>query len=547
MQRKIDMLLAALCAFGALAAYAEDPAGLEWKGATSPFTFKEYFNGGWASQQYKWLPDRLTNKIATEKTGVTVDRIFPTGKDNDYLNLLIASGDLPDVIQVEWNNPIAQKLIKSGQVYALSDLIDQYAPKFKQMLDPEMVKYHSVDGKLWYLPNYYVTKDARKNGVPDFGGVRPLFVRKDIYAALGSPKLETPDQWVDFLKKAKAKYPDLMPIGMDNFDVTRWGFAGSTSLQSIILAYAPELRGWENNQAFGTFTDKGFQYSFRDPNYVEAFKFVNKLYREGLYDPQLLVYKTEQFEEKFYASQYIAAAAWVSGLYTQYNPAIVKTSGDKVTYAFPGAFAVKGKTPQYPSARLMGWMATFVTKKAANPERIVKYLEYAWSDEGQLDFRYGKEGESYRIVDGLPKVNDDIVALQKSDYNGYTAKYGFEDSTLVWKTGGVWEKVAVRDMKKLWPDEYATYSELAKNAIDSYALGLDSIEPDPSTPEGIVHAKVKEIWNRVLPKMIMAKSDSDFQKAYKDGIAQVDKAGAAKAEQAIFDLHTKDLAKKGVK
>jgi putative aldouronate transport system substrate-binding protein len=78
-------------------------------------------------------------------------------------------------------------------------------------------------------------------------------------------------------------------------------------------------------------------------------------------------------------------------------------------------------------------------------------------------------------------------------------------------------------------------------------MGLDSIEPDPSTPEGIIHAKVKEIWNRVLPRMIMAKSDAEFAKAYKDGIAQIDKAGASTAEQAIFELHLKDLAKKGVK
>jgi hypothetical protein len=60
---------------------------------------------------------------------------------------------------------------------------------------------------------------------------------------------------------------------------------------------------------------------------------------------------------------------------------------------------------------------------------------------------------------------------------------------------------AVLGSPRLAPDEYVTYTTLAKYAIDSYAIGLD-------------------------------------------GISQVDRAGAAAAEKAIFALHLSDLGKR---
>ena len=101
------------------------------------------------------------------------------------------------------------------------------------MLDPEMVKYHSINGKLWYLPNFFETKDRLTSGMP-ITPIRPWFIRKDIYAAIGSPKIESTDDLLNALKHAKAKFPDVNPVGVEFFDVQKNGFKGSLSMDYLI-------------------------------------------------------------------------------------------------------------------------------------------------------------------------------------------------------------------------------------------------------------------------------------------------------------------------
>ena len=515
-----------------------DPNELEYKSDTSPFTFRQYFYGTWASN-YLWK-DQYAMKLVTEKTGATIDRFLATGNDNDFLNTMIASNDLPDTLMLDWNHPQVTKLINSGMVYSLDELIDQYAPNFRGLLDEEMVKYHSVNGKLWYLPNFYETKDRLVNGVP-ITPIRPYFVRSDIYAALGSPKIETPDDLIAFLKDAKAKYPDLSPLGMESFDVSMWGFQGSLSMDSLIYSFSP------NHQENRIKDDeKVLTYPMRDPGFIEAFRFVNRLQKEGLFDSQQLIAKQEQYEEKIYGGQYIVSSAFMNNIYTMYNPKIESTIGADKKYTILEPIKVGGQEPRYPAQRLMGWQGFFITKNAKQPDRIIKFLEYAWSDEGQMDLRYGKEGETYDMVDGLPQHKPEVKELELSDNAAWYNKYGLTASTLMWRAGQLWDDAEKRDFMKNQPEQYAAKEMIAKYNFDGNTLGLDNIEPEGSTSEGVINAKIKDLWNKTIPKLVLAKSDAEFDKVYADFVADMDKVGAAKVEKVMYERHIQDLQKKGV-
>ncbi|HZG78838.1 MAG TPA: extracellular solute-binding protein [Paenibacillus sp.] len=515
-----------------------DPNELEYKSDTSPFTFRQYFYGTWASN-YLWK-DQYAMKLVTEKTGATIDRFLATGNDNDFLNTMIASNDLPDTLMLDWNHPQVTKLINSGMLYSIDELIDQYAPNFRGLLDEEMVKYHSVNGKLWYLPNFYETKDRLVNGVP-ITPIRPYFVRSDIYAALGSPKIETPDDLIAFLKDAKAKYPDLSPLGMESFDVSMWGFQGSLSMDSLIYSFSP------NHQENRIKDDeKVLAYPMRDPGFIEAFRFVNRLQKEGLFDSQQLIAKQEQYEEKIYGGQYIVSSAFMNNIYTMYNPKIESTIGADKKYTILEPIKVGGQEPRYPAQRLMGWQGFFITKNAKQPDRIIKFLEYAWSDEGQMDLRYGKEGETYDMVDGLPQHKPEVKELELSDNAAWYNKYGLTASTLMWRAGQLWDDAEKRDFMKNQPEQYAAKEMIAKYNFDGNALGLDNIEPEGSTSEGVINAKIKDLWNKTIPKLVLAKSDAEFDKVYADFVADMDKVGAAKVEKVMYERHIQDLQKKGV-
>lgn len=516
----------------------QESASLSWQDDTSPFTFKQYFYGSWASN-YIWK-DQFAVKYIEDKTGVWIDRFLATGNDDDYLNILIAANDLPDSLMIDWNKPVVTKLINNDMVYSMNELIDKYCPEFWDMLDKEMVKYHSVNGKLWYLPNIYSTVESMKNVVPDHQ-IRPWFIRRDIYKAIGEPKLETPEDWLNAMKLVKEKYPNIVPLGLEKFNVNSEGFRGSRGMDFLIYAFAPDL----NEQRIKD-DQEIVEYPMRNEGFINSFRYLNKLYREGLFYPQFLIYKQEQYEEQFYGAKYFVGSAFTSNLFGKYNVKIKNTIGEDKTYDFYGVLKVNGKDPKYPYARLMGWQGFFISKNAKNPERIIKFAEYAWSKEGQLDFRYGKLGETYEMVDGLPQLKPELIKLKKTDSNAFSAKYGLEESTLLWRTGELWDKADKRAFIENYPDDYAAREKLLKYNNDVFGLGIDNIEPEGSTDEGVINAKIKDIWNKTIPKLLMSKSDAEFNQKYENFIVQIDKVGARKVEKVMYQKHIEELEKKGL-
>ena len=76
------------------------------------------------------------------------------GQSKDALNILLASGDLPDMIEYNWfdfpGGP--EKAIADGYILRLNDIIDKYAPHYKKYLEehPEIDKMLKTDNGSYY-------------------------------------------------------------------------------------------------------------------------------------------------------------------------------------------------------------------------------------------------------------------------------------------------------------------------------------------------------------------------------------------------------------
>ena len=70
-------------------------------------------------------------------TNVHIDFLHPTiGQEKEQFNLMIASRDLPDFIEYGWTSYDGgpEKAISDGIIIQLNDLLDQYAPDAKALM-----------------------------------------------------------------------------------------------------------------------------------------------------------------------------------------------------------------------------------------------------------------------------------------------------------------------------------------------------------------------------------------------------------------------------
>lgn len=139
-----------------------------------------------------------------EKTGVPLEFTAPpTGQVKEAFNVMLASGDLPDMIEYNFIGDFPggpEKAIKDGYILKLNDLIDKYAPNLKKYLQehPDIDKMVKTDSGSYYAFPFIRGDEYLRV----FQG--PI-IRKDWLDELGLPVPETIDEWTTTLRAFKEK------------------------------------------------------------------------------------------------------------------------------------------------------------------------------------------------------------------------------------------------------------------------------------------------------------------------------------------------------
>ena len=511
---------------------------LSWQKDTSPFEFDLYFFAAWGTH-YPWR-GALVEKYITEDTGVTPNIIIPTGNEKEYLNVMIASGDLPDAMVLEWYAPETKRLIEAGYIHSINDLSAQYAPELMDMISEDVIKYHShSDGKLYYLPSFMPNKEEYEQSLEKHGA-RSLFIQKRIYEGLGKPSADTPEKLLQILRDIRDKYPDVKPFSIESpVDVTQWGLTGNLTMQYFAGIFAPETYGKD------IYLDNGqIKLIFENENFIEAVRFLNQIYKEGLISVDTLMMKHEVWGDTVDSAQWGVTGRFPIDIWKSHNIKIMQLKKDEGYTYIPLEFQkYNGKEPQFAGGRGAGWVASMVTKNAKNPGRIIRYFEYCWSDAGQIANMFGREGETFDFVNGIPQYKPEILKDIEENPDALENKYGFEQRLLMWRSkwGGL-QKIAMA------PPSYAEYlKDVGKYGVDIWELGLDNLDPDPSSDAGVAYQKIKNIWNKYLAQMILSESDDDFKASYDAAMKEIKEAGLEKVREVMTQNHIKDLQAKGVK
>ena len=511
---------------------------MSWQKDTSPFEFDIFFFAAWGTH-YPWR-GAVVEKYMTEDTGVTMNIIIPTGNEKEYLNVMIASNDLPDAMILEWAAPETKRLIEAGHIHAINDLAAEYAPELMDMIAPDVINYHKhTDGKLYYLPSFMPTKEEYEESLEKHGA-RSLFIQKRIFEGLGKPSVDTTDKLLQLLRDIKQKYPDVKPFSIESpLDVATMGLTGNLTMQYFAGIFAPETYGRD------TYLDDGkIKLIFENENFIEAVRFLNQIYKEGLISVDTLMMKHDVWGETVDSAQWGVTGRFPIDIWKDHNLKIKQLKNDEGYTYIPLEFQkYNNKEPQFAGGRGAGWVASMVTKKAKNPGRIIRFFEYGWSDAGQIANMFGREGETFDFVNGIPQYKPEILKDMEENPDALENKYGFEQRLLMWRSkwGGL-QKIAMA------PPSYTDYlKDVGKYGVDVWELGLDNLDPDPASDEGVAFQKIKNIWNKYLAQMVLAENDEQFNAAYEAGMKEIEEAGLQKVKDVMTQNHLKDLEAKGIK
>ncbi|GIP46869.1 extracellular solute-binding protein [Paenibacillus sp. DXFW5] len=501
---------------------ADEPG---WKSDTSPITFDWYLNFAWFPN--KWGVDP-TSQYVTKKTGVNINFIVPAGNENEKLNTLIASGKLPDFITLGWYEDGVKKMIEGGLVEPLNKLAEQYDPYFFKIADPDKLGWYTQpDGNVYGYPNSSSSpKDYEQYG-DTYVSNQTFVVRKDIYEAIGSPDMRTPEGFVAALKAAQEKFPEingqpLIPLGLHEFTAV-----GNDSLEQYL----------QNFLAIPRQKDGKLYNRETDPEYVTWLKTLRKANEDGLLAKDIFIDKRAQMEEKIAQGRYFAMlyqrtdfAAQLGTLYQQ-DP-------NKIYIAVDGPANSKLDPPTLNGPSISGWTVTLISKDVKDKARAIKFLSYLMSEEGQKDLYLGEKGVSYDTIDGKDQFKPEAFDLMNKDRAAFDKQYGSSFTFWMMQNTNItqqWQPESVEPYKQL--EDWTRGKTVSVSEFDL-------IDPLANSDEGIILSKIKDLRSKTLPKLLMAPSDAEFDKIWSDYIKKQEDLGLAKVQafqQTKYEENKKKL------
>lgn len=344
-----------------------------------------------------------------EASNITVKPIIPAGEYADALSLTMASGDIPDVMYLRHYND-ANKYGTQGAFINLNDHLDKM-PNLKKYWEenPDLQqKATASDGNVYTVVS---------SGLGYTNG-RGWMVREDVLVSLGMDAPTTWDEMYEVAKAYKKTNPDSYPL------------VWRRHVKNIGYLLAPTFgTGWDFYQ------DPKTGEVFYGPHTQEFKALLTELKKwndEGLIPPDWLSMSTKVWTELMTTNQSIITPDYL-GRVDFLNAEFAKAKLDgKMKWIAPPQGGSNGKK----------WVGDFavtnaglsIYAKAKNLDASLKYIDFLYSDEGAELASWGKEGESFEIVDGNKKyihadILDDLFEVHKKYGLMTYGAYGKVDSS----------------------------------------------------------------------------------------------------------------------
>lgn len=387
------------------------------EGDLSPITF-EYYNAD--GKNADW--DNPVARAITDATGVTLEVSYPvssTGDPAEDVALMIANNEYPDLIYAKGS---ATDLYEAGAFIDMTDLIEQYGPNIKKMYGEELEKLKWGEGDDGIYQLSYAGVNAQTLTTGGTCQIQWAAVKENDYKYP-----TTLEEYEALIKKYMEAHPKTED-GLDTIGITMsasdWHWMITLGNPAGFIAdAAPDNGQW--------LIDEGYNVTYKhtSPEEKEYFKWLNRMYNEGILDQDFATQTDDDYIAKVSSGRVVAItdALWH---YNQCQQVLVKDG--KVDKTYCGLPVVLNDSQKCAVMLYQGLQVGWgigITTSCEDPVRAIRFLDFICSDEGQILYNWGIEGENYQLDENGQRYRTQEEIDKASSDPDYSKNMGIKNYT----------------------------------------------------------------------------------------------------------------------
>lgn len=541
MKKLLSLLLALIVVFSLVACSPTDSKPGDQQAGTpeDPVTITLYpLNANLTSGTVGgWLGEYLLSK------GIILE-IWPFS--DEKFTAMVTAGQLPDMLYVSNKVPL-DELSESNLLLDLDPYMD---------LLPHIAENAQIQSALEYTREY--VSAGVTNMVPLLvgGATKTIDTERaavklywEAYEQIGCPEIKTWDDLIDVLKQMKEVYPK-SAVGDQTYGARL--FANDSS-------YFYSIYNWYvvNGVDVGELpyfievdtVNESFDYILEDDSqYKAGLAFFNKLYREGLLDPESMNKDRTTQQTAVTAGGSLAgwpgAPGWEQyGYYPVYIEESVSFRNESGNILGNGSYIS-------------------ISAQSEHIETCLKLLDMMANPDEIMVLREGPKGELWDVDDnGKAYITDkgyryyahgDKVKINGEEYSLYNTPYILNTGAMTsygvpYALAGSDEMLeynAATDLMNSWKETYPGYSgfrelltEKEQFINDPFHSSASKFAEAISDENKLIQKAAKDIIVQASWKMIYAETDAEFERLWDAAIAECEAAGI----KAIYEWRVAEL------
>ncbi|MCR4579673.1 MAG: extracellular solute-binding protein [Treponema sp.] len=500
-----------------------------------PITLSFYSADTAESQSFD---DTVAKKI-TERTGVTLKILDNRMDQSSSIDLMIANNNYPDLIFAKSD---LSRLIEAGVILPLDNYIEKYGQNMKALYGDQIVKlrYTKEDPSIYSFGTY----EIKTNKYETSGNIQ---IQNAVLKEFGYPKIKTLDDLENLLLAYTRKYPEInghKTIALSLLTDDWYWYVGLSNPGNYVIGY-PDDGQWIVNPY-----NQSCTYKFLNPQMKLFYKWLNKIYHEGLLDPESFTQNIDGWKSKL-SEGYVLATSFPLWSFNDIQTNLAKKDMTERSFAYiPVTVSEKIKDPSLKDYGYSGGWGIAISKQCKYPERAFKFMDYICSEEAQILINWGIEnidyyynGENKRIainntdpkcgvgiwlypfpVAGPGYIDSTGNPLGKNQRDTVIAGYNYSQKETL-KAYGV----------EMWTDLFPSSEELGVSKhgqVWQYPLKVQS---------QLLLTRIDNFVKEALIKMILGDQE-DFESDYKKMCSDIETMGIHDIENEMTQMIASKMA-----